>query len=138
MIDSSKKIKSFTDLRVWHSWHHLVLGIYKVTKKFPKDEQFGLVSQMRRCAASVTSNIAEGFGRNGHKEKDQFYAISSGSICELQSQLFIAKDIEIISLEEFEKISELADATYRMLNALRKVNKKKGIDAKIQNLASNI
>lgn len=93
---------------------------------------------MRRCAASVTSNIAEGFGRNGHKEKDQFYAISSGSICELQSQLFIAKDIEIISLEEFEKISELADATYRMLNALRKVNKKKGIDAKIQNLASNI
>jgi four helix bundle protein len=138
MVDSSKKIQSFTDLRVWHSGHQLVLEVYKLTKKFPKDEQFGLGSQMRRCAVSVTSNIAEGFGRNGHKEKDQFYAISSGSICELQSQLFIARDISLISKEEFENIFELTITTHKMLNTLKKVNRQKGDDAKIQNLASKI
>ena len=66
------KIKDFKDLVVWKESHKLVLDIYRITKKFPKDEIFGITSQMRRCSVSITSNIAEGFGRQGYKEKYNF------------------------------------------------------------------
>ena len=67
--DDVKKIQSFKDLIVWQQAHQLVIKIYKITKKYPRDEQFGLVSQMRRSAVSITSNIAEGFVRKSYKEK---------------------------------------------------------------------
>ena len=67
------KIQSFTDLEVWKQAHKLVIEIYRVTKKFPKEERYSLVDQMRRAAISITSNIAEGFSRQGKKEKLQFY-----------------------------------------------------------------
>jgi hypothetical protein len=70
MMDS--KIKSFTDLIAWKEGHKLVIIIYKTTEKFPQKEIFSLTDQMRRCAVSITSNIAEGFSRQGHKEKIQF------------------------------------------------------------------
>lgn len=73
------KITSFTDLEAWRIGHSLVLRIYKATKLFPREEQFGLISQMQRAAVSITSNIAEGFSRRGAKEKIQFYYLALGS-----------------------------------------------------------
>lgn len=109
-------IKDFTDLIVWKEGHKLVLMIYGVTNKFPENEKFGLVSQMRRCAVSITSNIAEGFGRKGYKEKLQFYYISSGSITELKNQLLIARDVGYLSDESFDDILRQANSAHKLLN----------------------
>jgi len=79
-MNSRGKIEEFTDLIVWQEGHKLVLQIYKITKLFPKEETYSLTDQMRRAAVSVTSNIAEGFGRQGMKEKVQFYFLAKGSL----------------------------------------------------------
>ncbi|MDD5626597.1 MAG: four helix bundle protein [Patescibacteria group bacterium] len=85
MNNELKKIKSFTDLDAWKEGHKLVLMVYEITKKFPKEEMFGLVSQMRRCVVSITSNIAEGFSRQTYKDKICFYSRAQGSVTELQN-----------------------------------------------------
>ena len=91
-------IKSFTDLIVWQKGHFLVLEIYKYASDFPKDELFGLTSQIKRAIISVTSNIAEGFKRHSKKEKIQFYYVALGSITEVQNHLIIARDLHFITL----------------------------------------
>ncbi len=78
------KIKSFTDLTVWQKSHQLTMMIYKVSKTFPKEEKYGLISQMRRAAVSVEANIAEGFAKRGMKDKVNFYNIAQGSISEVK------------------------------------------------------
>lgn len=88
-----KKIAAFTDLDAWKEGHQLVILIYMLTKQFPRDEQFGLTSQIRRAVVSITSNIAEGFSRNSYREKLQFYSMALGSLTEVQNQLLIAKDV---------------------------------------------
>lgn len=118
MNEIASKISSFTDLEVWQKAHQLVLLIYKITKEFPKDEIFGLVSQMRRAAVSITSNIAEGFSRFSYKEKVQFYAISLSSLSELQSQLLVARDIPYLTKEKFEAVYNLSFDVQRMLRRL--------------------
>jgi four helix bundle protein len=100
------KIKSFTDLNAWREAHSLVLEIYKLTKKFPKEEQFGLANQIRRAIVSISSNIAEGFSRSSYKEKSQFYTMALGSLTEVQSQLLIAKDIPYITKDEFNLLAK--------------------------------
>lgn len=95
------KIQFFTDLIVWQKGHSFVLDIYKITKKFPKEEQYGLTSQLRRAAVSITSNIAEGFYRRGKREKIQFLYISLGSVAESENQLYIARDLQYFSEQEF-------------------------------------
>lgn len=97
-------IRSFTDLETWRVGHELVLSIYSITRGFPKDELYGLVSQMRRAAVSITSNIAEGFARHSYKEKVQFYFIAKGSLIELYNQLIIAKDTGMLAGESFTKL----------------------------------
>lgn len=94
------KIKNFTDLIVWKNGHNLVLQIYKLTKKFPKEEKYGLSDQIRRAAVSITSNIAEGFGRMKYNDKAHFYTIALGSIYEVQNQILISKDIGYVTEEE--------------------------------------
>ena len=120
---SKKRIESFTDLNVWQEGHKLVLMIYEITKKFPKDEIFGIISQMKRCAVSITSNIAEGFGRQGFKEKIQFYFIARGSIIELQNQLLIARDLKYITKTEFQPLAGQTVIVHKILNGLIKASK---------------
>jgi len=95
MNQESGKIKSFMDLDAWKEGHRLVLEIYQITKKFPREELFGLTNQLRRAAVSFTSNIAEGFSRNSYKEKLQFYSMALGSLTEIQNQLLISRDIRL-------------------------------------------
>lgn len=114
------KIHSFTDLNAWKYAHELVLDIYKITKDFPKEEIFGLVSQMRRSAVSVSSNIAEGFSRNTFKDKAQFYSIAQGSLTELQNQLLISRDIVYSNNEEFEDLSQKTVLIHKLINGLIK------------------
>lgn len=78
------EIQSFKQIKVWQKSHQLVLIMYKLTANYPKNEEFGLVSQLRRCAVSIPSNIAEGFKRKGAKDSDHFYNISEGSLEELK------------------------------------------------------
>jgi len=123
IMNDNKKIKTFTDLHAWQEAHKLVLIIYKITKEFPKEELFGLVSQMRRAAVSITSNIAEGFSRQFYKEKVQFYSMAQGSNTELQNQLLIAKDIGYIPQGKFSEIAEQSVKVHKLLNGLIKKSK---------------
>lgn len=99
-----QKIKSFTDLNSWQEAHKLLLLIYKNTKNFPKEELFCLASEMGTVAISISSNIAESFGRQRYKEKIQFYYLAQGSLTELKNQILTAKDIDYLdenALKEF-------------------------------------
>ena len=123
MNQESRKIKSFTELNAWKEGHKLVLEIYKITKTFPKDEQFGLTNQLRRVAVSFTSNIAEGFSRNSYKEKLQFYSMALGSLTEIQNQLLVAKDIGYLTKQEFAKIAHQTITINKITNGLIKKSK---------------
>ena len=112
------KIDKFTDLITWQEAHKSVLDIYHVTKKFPKEELFGLTSQMRRSAVSITSNIAEGFGRNTMRDKVHFFYQARGSMSELRNQLLIARDIKYISESEYLVIDTKIDDSQKLLHGL--------------------
>lgn len=116
--DSRKGIKEFTDLLVWREGHQLVLQIYTCTKLFPKEEIYSLIDQMRRAATSITSNIAEGFGRQTYKEKIQFYYTAQGSLTELKNQLIIAKDVGYVSNERFALLLSQVQKTHKLLQGL--------------------
>lgn len=117
------KITSFTKLNTWIEGHKLVLMVYKITKEFPHEEMFGLVSQMRRCAVSITSNIAEGFSRQSYKEKVQFYLMALGSLTELQNQLLVARDVGYLPAEGFQVIASQTVVVSKLLNGLIKKSK---------------
>jgi len=109
----------FKQLKVWQKAHHLTLDIYRITQQFPRSEAYGLTSQMRRCAASIGSNIAEGRGRDGDGEFSRFIQIASGSATELEYQLLLAKDLGYLPEDEYAKVnSDLAEVG-RMLISLR-------------------
>ena len=108
-------IKTFQDLLVWKKAHVLVLNIYKITNNYPKHELFGLISQMRRSAVSVTANIVEGFRKNSLKDSINFYNISDGSLEELKYHLLLSKDLNYINQKEFQNIMELCNEVGKML-----------------------
>lgn len=112
------KIRDFTDLEAWRKAHELALLIYKATEKFPKSEAFGLISQMQRAAVSITSNIAEGFGRQTLKEKIQFYYQAQGSLAEVKNQLILAKDLNYVSASEFDRIMDALITSHKLLQGL--------------------
>ncbi len=122
-IRKTNKITTFTDLNAWKEGHKLILMVYKITKSFPKEEIFGLMSQMRRCVISITSNIAEGYSRQSYKEKVQFYSMSLGSITELQNQLLITKDVDYITKERYKEIAEQSIKVHKITNGLIKKSK---------------
>jgi four helix bundle protein len=114
------KIRNFTELNAWKEGHQLVLTIYKITDKFPKKETFVLVNQMLRSAVSVTSNIAEGFGKRTIKEKVQFYSMAQASLTELQNQLFISKDVGYIASHRFNEIWNQSVVVHKLITGLIK------------------
>jgi len=116
-MENKITIKSFRDLQVWQEGHQLVLLIYQITKEFPKEERYCLIDQMRRAAISITSNVAEGFSRQGFKEKLQFYYMALGSITELQNQLLIAKDLKYLNQTEYNKIAKQVISVHKLLNS---------------------
>lgn len=117
------QIKNFTDLNAWKFAHKLVLDIYQITKIFPKDEVFGLTSQIRRCAVSITSNIAEGFSRRSFKDKIQFYSIAQGSLTELQNQILIAKDVDYLDKNKFQILADQSILVHKLITGLIKSSK---------------
>ncbi len=122
-IMNREKIKTFTDLKAWQEAHKLVLMVYKITKDFPKEEMFGLISQTRKAAVSITSNIAEGFARQSYSEKVHFYSTAQGSNTELQNQLLVAKDVGYLNKEDFNEIADQSVKTHKLLNGLIKKSK---------------
>ena len=116
----TEKIKNFQDLRIWQKGIEVVKDIYIVTKKFPKEELYGLTSQMRRSAVSIPSNIAEGFRRYHNKEYKQFLYIAMGSCAELETQIIIATELGYINNINKIEIVEKLKYICRMINQLIK------------------
>lgn len=117
-------IASFTDLKVWQVSHKLVLLVYKATDTFPSSEQFALSSQLRRAASSVTSNIAEGYGRTSEKDKEHFYIMASGSLYEVKNQLILARDLGYVAPDFFAELAEQANTSHKLLNGLIRAHRK--------------
>ena len=119
----NKKVKTFRDIIAWQKSHELVLKIYSVTRKFPKEERFGLISQMRRSAVSVAANIVEGFARKNRKEALPFYNISNASLEELKYHILIFHDLNLIDNNNYSELSDLANESGRVLQAWSISNK---------------
>ena len=118
--------KSFKDLNVWCKAYDLTILIYKYSEQFPETEKFGITNQIRRASVSICSNIAEGFGRKGVKEKNQFYSIAQGSLTELENQLLICFGVGYLPKEILSELLNHCTETEKMLSRLQIVNKQKG------------
>jgi four helix bundle protein len=113
-------MQDFKKLKVWEKAHALTIDIYLASKKFPKDELFGVTSQLRRASSSVGANIAEGCGRTSQKELHHFMSFAAGSASEVEYFLLLVKDLKYISQTEFEKLEDRANEIKRMLVSLLK------------------
>ncbi len=116
--DSSEMVINYKKLNVWQKSYNLCLYIYQVTKRFPKDEMYGLTSQIRRSAVSIPSNIAEGYGRKTTLEYVRFLYIAYGSVCELETQTMISGDLGYVGKERFQEIRQEIGDVERMLKAM--------------------
>lgn len=114
------QIKNYRDLLVWQKSMILVTNIYKASKSFTKDETYGLTSQIRRCAVSIPSNIAEGYGRNSTSDYIRYLHIATGSLYELQTQLAICLNLQYLNKSNFDKLYESSREIERMLSSLTK------------------
>ena len=119
------KIKRFTDLNAWQTSRQLVKSIYQETEKFPRSEQFGLTSQMRRAAISVASNIAEGFRRTSMRDKLHFYVMAHGSLTELENQIILAEDLNFIDHKTYLLLENLSTETDKLAGGLVKATKER-------------
>jgi four helix bundle protein len=111
-------MQSFRSLRVWEMAHRLTLDVYASSKAFPRDEIYGLTSQMRRASASIGMNIAEGCCRKGNVEMGRFLQIAMGSASEVEYQLLLAHDLDYLQNSEYERLSAQAVEVKRMLSSL--------------------
>ena len=110
-------MKDFRELKVWEKGHHLALEIYRATAKFPKDELYGLTSQIRRSCVSIPANIAEGCGRNGDAEFARFLQIAMGSASELEYHLLLSRDLGLVDAAIYEQLARETTEVKRMLTA---------------------
>ena len=111
-------METHKDLRVWQQSIEMVTSIYLMTQSFPKEETFGLVSQLRRASVSVPSNIAEGYARGTDKEKLHFLRISSGSMSEVETQLLLSLNLGYIDQKKYNELSEIVTSVWKQLNSL--------------------
>ena len=112
------KIKSFEQLRVWEKAQEIAVDVYRITKPFPESEKFGITSQIRRSSASISANIAEGFGRSTTKDKARFYDIAYGSLLETKNFIHLAKRLDYIDDEIKSAINSEITICQKQLNAL--------------------
>jgi len=113
-------MKDFKQLKVWEKAHQLALAIYKATAQFPKEELYGLTSQIRRASMSIPTNIAEGCGRNTDAEFARFLQIAMGSASETEYELILAHDLEFLANEHYEKLQSRVEEVKKMLSSLIK------------------
>jgi len=113
-------MSTFRDLLIWQKSMSFVTKIYKQTNKFPDEEKFGLVSQLRRSAISVPSNMAEGYGRNSNKDFIRFLNIAMGSLFEIQTQIQIAYNLKFIEQQNFDELFEQSREIERMMSSFIK------------------
>lgn len=113
-------MKDYKDLKVWEKGHELALAIYKATASFPKEERYGLTSQIRRACASIPANIAEGCGRSGDAEFARYIQIATGSASETEYHLLLSRDLGFLKEKEYQSLSSEVTKLKRMLIALLK------------------
>ncbi|MHC4119351.1 MAG: four helix bundle protein [Planctomycetota bacterium] len=111
-------VTNFKDLKIWKVAIELVKKVYMVSSKLPKEERYGLTSQMRRCAVSIPSNVAEGFRRQHNKEFKQFLYISLGSCAELETQMITANELRYVDKDQMSQLCEDLDHVCRMTSKL--------------------
>ena len=111
-------MKDFHELKVWQKAHQLTLAVYRATAAFPREELYGLTSQLRRACSSIAANLAEGCGRNGDAEFASFCSMAMGSASELEYHLLLAKDLKLINLADYEELGQGTIELKRMLTAL--------------------
>ena len=125
-MEQSKSIRSYKDLEVWQVSVDLAEACYRHTKTFPKEELYGMTSQIRRCSVSIAANIAEGYGRDQTGVFIQFLRVAQGSTKELETHLTIARRVELSKPAEIEQLIELCDRVGRMLrNLIRSLEAKR-------------
>jgi four helix bundle protein len=110
-------MRDFRDLKVWQKAYALTLAVYKASGRFPREEQFGLTSQLRRAAASVPTNIAEGCGRSGEAELARFFHIAMGSASELECELMLARDLGYLEADDYGRLVTEVTEVKRMLTS---------------------
>ena len=113
-------MQDYRKLTVWNRSHQLVLDLYKLVNLFPKEEQFGLISQIKRAVSSIPANIAEGSGRNSNKDFAQFLNIALGSLNEVTYFILLAKDLKYINIEDYSKLTDECNEIKSMLISLIK------------------
>ena len=110
-------MKNFRDLKVWEKAHRLALQVYRITSTFPKDELYGLTSQMRRASTSIPANVAEGCGRGGDAELSRYLRIAMGSASELEYHILLAKDLGLLKHETYQQTNRDTEEVKKMLAA---------------------
>ena len=113
-------MRNFNELVIWQKSHQLTLKIYLLSYTFPKDELYGLVSQMRRSSSSIPTNIAEGCGRNSNPDMRRFLIIASGSCSELEYQLLLIKDLKYLPETQYKELSDAVIEIRKMIHAFIK------------------
>ncbi|HEV1285858.1 MAG TPA: four helix bundle protein [Bryobacteraceae bacterium] len=111
-------MQNFRNLKVWDKAHALTLDIYKASNFFPREEVYGLTSQIRRASVSIGSNIAEGTCRNGDADFARFLQIAAGSASEVEYQLLLARDLEFLKIADYQRLSDEVVEVKRMLASL--------------------
>jgi four helix bundle protein len=111
-------VKDFHELKVWQKGHHLTLAVYRITAGFPRQELYGLTTQLPRACSSIPANLAEGCGRSGGAEFARFCSIAMGSASELQYHLLLAKDLKLINPQDHEELAQRTIEVKRMLTGL--------------------
>lgn len=118
IMTMNQTIINFKDLEAWRVSFELAKEIYQLTSLFPKNEQFGLVDQMKRSSVSIPSNIAEGYGRWSKLDYSRFCRIAYGSAAELETQILLAKELNLAASDSFLQSKHLINQTQRLLNGL--------------------
>jgi four helix bundle protein len=113
-------LKNYKELKVWQKTYQLSLEVYKITAEFPVEEKYGLTSQIRRAVVSVPSNIAEGYGRKTTTDYIKYLYIAYGSLCELETQILLSRDLNLIESSNAKVIIDEIHGVERMLKALIK------------------